>query len=152
MEKKREEGIGQSAFLIVLVLTRPGPVAMQFWIGLVGVILIAQGLGIVFVYIVWLGLQKRFREYKSWCISNRCWAPIEFLTGFSFLFIFGAGFFIGPIFIMLASIKRCIEPKPKKTTLENVELEIFPPNVSKHSRPSSNHIRKSAELGYIVSS
>ena len=131
------------------------PITMQFWVGFT-IILISQGLGIVFVYIVWLGLHKRFKENKSSCISNSHWAPFEFMTGFSLLFIFGAGFFIGPIFIMVASTKRCIEARSKRQTmtssLDNTkEIEIVYPNTFEHSHTRS-HIKKSSSLGFVVAS
>ena len=82
------------------------PVKNAFWIGLLVVILLPQGLGIAFVYVVWLGL--RHRE-DNWVISRPWWAPLEILTGTSFFFLFGAGFYVGPAAIIIAGILRCHE-------------------------------------------
>lgn len=82
------------------------PVGYGLWVGLFGVILFAQGVPIIFVFIVWLSLRNRD---KGWIISKAWWAPLEIATGFSLLFLLGAGFFVGPTAIMLAGIFRCRE-------------------------------------------
>ena len=82
------------------------PVGYGLWVGLFGCILFAQGLPIVFVCVVWVGLRNR---KKKWCISSPWWAPLEIITGFSCFFLLGAGFFLGPSAIMLAGFVRLRE-------------------------------------------
>ena len=43
------------------------------------------------------------------CSASPLWAPIETLTGVAFLFLFGAGFFVGPACITLAGMLRWVE-------------------------------------------
>ncbi len=92
------------------------PVRGMFWVGFLGVILIAQGLPILFVSFVWETMLKSREPQDSklvddctWCSSSATWAPIELLTGMFFLGLFGAGFYGGPIAIMLAAIVRMSE-------------------------------------------
>ena len=80
------------------------PLAYGWWVGLLIVILFAQGVPIAFVYVVWLGLRN-----PTWCISSPWWAPLEILTGFSFFFLLGAGFFLGPAAIIVAGVIRTTE-------------------------------------------
>ena len=43
------------------------------------------------------------------CSKSPYWAVFELLSGFSFLFLFGAGFYLGPAAIMVAAIARLFE-------------------------------------------
>ena len=81
------------------------PVSHEFWLGILFVILFAQGAGVVFVIVVWRGLRNRY----VWCISHPRWAPLEIATGISFLFLLGSGFYLGPAGIILAGIVRLRE-------------------------------------------
>ena len=92
-----------------------------YWVGLVAVILIANGLPLFQVITSWTAIEYRRKEAKdiSWyerskhnywaCSRSPLWAPFEILFGFSYLFLFGAGFFVGPILICLAGILRLAE-------------------------------------------
>lgn len=82
------------------------PVGYGLWVGLFGVVLFAQGVPVAFVCVVWWALRHRVDD---WIISRAWWAPIEIATGFSALLLLGAGFFLGPVAIMLAGIVRCRE-------------------------------------------
>lgn len=82
------------------------PIGYGLWVGLFGVILFAQGVPLAFVSVVWWSMDHRS---DGWVISNPWWAPLEIATGFSFLFLLGAGFFVGPAAIMLAGIIRLRE-------------------------------------------
>ena len=43
------------------------------------------------------------------CSSSPSWAWVELLTGVSFFFWLGAGFWIGPVFVMLAALWRLVD-------------------------------------------
>jgi len=88
------------------------PVGYGLWVGLFIVILVAQGVPIAFVCVVWWGLRHR---KDSWVIASPWWAPLELIAGFGFLFFLGAGYFAGPACIMLAAIVRLRElvPRPR---------------------------------------
>lgn len=79
------------------------PVAYGLYVGLFAVILLAQGIGIFFVLVVWRGLRHR---KDRWCTEHSLWAPLEVATGFSVLFLFGAGFYVGPAAIVAAGLIR----------------------------------------------
>lgn len=79
------------------------PAGWGLWVGLVLVILVAQGLPIAFVLTVWWGLRHR---KDGWVISKAWWAPLEWLTGVSLLLFLGAGFFVGPSAIVVAASIR----------------------------------------------
>lgn len=92
------------------------PMGGMFWVGLFAVILFSQGVPILFVSYVWRTMLlsrdpglKGVIDDCTWCSSSAAWAPIELLAGFSFFFLFGAGFYGGPIAIMVAAIVRMSE-------------------------------------------
>jgi hypothetical protein len=102
--------------LIHLVYAQVGaPVNYGLWVGLFGVIGFANGLPIFQVISSWEALKYKAdpkgskflcsADYLS-CSGSPMWAPIEILTGFSYLFLFGAGFYLGPAAIMLAGMLR----------------------------------------------
>ena len=91
-----------------------------FFAGLIAVVLIPNGLGIALALNNWTALRFRKQLFvdKDWPDSKRCsrtwyklssnpWlAPLEIATGFSFFFLFGAGFFLGPAAIMITGCIR----------------------------------------------
>ena len=83
------------------------PISSALYIGIFGVILVGQGVPAIFTMIVWSCAGARVRACS--CASSSLWAPFEVLTGFSFLFLFGSGFFIGPAAIMLAGTVRAVD-------------------------------------------
>jgi len=94
-----------------------------FWVGLFVVILFSQGIGFLLTLLSWLSF---LNKDKKWKISHPCWAPFESLAGFSLMFLFGSGFFLGPGCLMLAGIirlKECGNAKKNDTTGNSIELK-----------------------------
>lgn len=81
----------------------------------IGIVLLTSAIPLAFVYVVWY-LQRRPNTYP-WAASPY-WAPLEIATGFSFLFLFGAGFYVGPVAIMLAGVVRIFESTPSRTEVD----------------------------------
>ena len=91
------------------------PVNYGLWVGLFGVIGFANGLPIFQVLSSWAAIKYAAdpdgpkytwsADYLQ-CSGSPLWAPFEILFGFSYLFLFGAGFYLGPAAIMLAGILR----------------------------------------------
>ena len=75
----------------------------QFWVGLIGVILIAHGISFSSRVCVSKFVSQGCTIAASW------WAPIELATAFGYLFFFGAGFFIGVKLIACAALFRLLE-------------------------------------------
>jgi hypothetical protein len=102
--------------LIHLLYAQIGaPVNYGLYVGLFGVIGFANALPIFQVISSWEALKYKAdpkgSKFLCWtdylvCSGSPWWAPIEILTGFSYLFLFGAGFYLGPAAIMLAGILR----------------------------------------------
>ena len=71
----------------------------------------ANGLPIYQVTTAWAAMKWKPDEtvmpssYWS-CSASPLWAPLEILFGFSYLFLFGAGFYLGPACIMIAGALR----------------------------------------------
>ena len=108
------------------------PVTYGLYVGLFLVILLPQGVGILFTVIVWRGLHHR---KDRWCTASPYWAPLEIATGFSLFFLFGAGFFVGPAAIMIAGVIRLREAcwlEPSATHGSTITVEI-----PKHARQVS---------------
>lgn len=104
-----------------------------FWVGLFVVTLFAHGVGIAFVCVAWIAL--RHREV-DWVISRGWWAPLEVLTGFSFLFLFGSGFYLGPAGIIVSGCIRfreidCSSPKTVVAEEQDEMEPLYDPNQSK---------------------
>lgn len=95
----------------------------------ISVALFSNGLGIAFVSFVWESMLfkrdanriareeelygKRDREIRcKKCSGSAAWAPLEIATGFSFMLLFGAGFYLGPICIMISGFIRLFEVWP----------------------------------------
>ena len=55
-----------------------------------------------------IGKQQNPRPYTSQKNNNH--NQLEIATGFSFMLLFGGGFFIGPIAIMITGVFRCTSP------------------------------------------
>lgn len=91
---------------LIYAQTHVGTVGGAFWVGLLLVIVFAQGAGTVFVYVTWRALRV---SDKMPCAAHPLWAPLEIATGVSFLFLFGAGFYLGPAAIALAGCVRLAE-------------------------------------------
>ena len=116
-----------------------------FWIGLLGVILFANGFPILTTYISWHEIynENYTRRFKT-CLSSlpflaimaalsvtlfvfqmyigasfilsatillsiEFWEVLEALVAVSYLWLFGAGFFLGPFFLFLAALVRIYE-------------------------------------------
>lgn len=78
----------------------------QFWVGLVAVVLFSNGFPIAITMTIWWGMYHRDDD---WVISRWWWAPIEMVNAFGYLFLFGAGFYLGPALAFLAGLVRLIE-------------------------------------------
>lgn len=89
----------------------------EYWVGLLAVILFANGLPLWQVLTAWAAMEYRKPEpekgrwarfrYNYWtCCASPWWAPFELLFGFSYFLLFGAGFYVGPTLICLAALLR----------------------------------------------
>jgi hypothetical protein len=76
------------------------PVGAGFGIG-VALIFLGHSFTITIVIVAWSTMY-----HPSWVSAHPAWAPIEVLTGFSFLLLFGVGLYVGPIALLLAGIVR----------------------------------------------
>ena len=76
----------------------------EFGVGLIGVILIGNGFPAVITAVTWWGMY-----HPDWVIASPAWIPLEMASAFSYLFFFGAGFFLGPIAVFLAAVARTVE-------------------------------------------
>lgn len=103
----------------------------EFWIGFVAVILVSNGLPIMIQCIVWWGLYHRDDD---WIISRGWWWPLELATGCSWLFLFGAGFYLGPAFVMIDALVRAYEYHSgwRAPRCDNCDTTDESPNVSGH--------------------
>jgi hypothetical protein len=70
------------------------PIGSGFWVGLIGVIAFANGLGIYIVLAFW-----------NWA-TTWVWGFLEIAVGFGLLFVFGAGFYLGPAGLMISGLLR----------------------------------------------
>lgn len=84
-----------------------------YWVGLVFVILLANGLPLWQVWTAWSTIdyvrpagESTFSSSYWACASSPVWAPFELLFGFSYFLLFGAGFYVGPALICLAALVR----------------------------------------------
>jgi hypothetical protein len=83
--------------LIHLIYAQAGiPLDGAFWIGFFGVILFANGVGVLLV------LTCKRHMHSAW------WAIVEFGIGWQMLLLLGAGFYVGPGALMLAALARPI--------------------------------------------
>ena len=96
-----------------------------FWIGLIGVILFANGFPIL---ITMLSYQSLY--YPKTCSASYWWTPVELLAAFSYLFLFGAGFYAGPAFVFAAGLVRTAELAgfvPQEPTSEHGDAALLAP-------------------------
>jgi hypothetical protein len=91
-----------------------------FWVGLIGVIGVGQLFPLALTQLIWSSMLDvepflpNPRNSSLWETLRFAWwarwspwfAILEMATGFSFLFLFGAGFFLGPTCLMLAGLIR----------------------------------------------
>jgi hypothetical protein len=75
-------------------------------VGLLLVAGLANGLPILVQALIFWGLYHRDDE---WVISSTSWWPLELFAGVSWLFLFGAGFYIGPAFVILDALFSAYE-------------------------------------------
>lgn len=78
----------------------------QFWVGLLGVILFANGFPVMITMLTW---QAMYHREQRWCRADWRWASVEMLSAFSYLVFFGAGFYIGPVLVFMAAVVRLAE-------------------------------------------
>lgn len=79
------------------------PIGPQFFVGLF-VVLFANGIPVTITMFTWQAM-----SHREWKIANWRWAPIEMLSAFSYLFLFGAGFYVGSVMLFLAALIRLVE-------------------------------------------
>ncbi len=75
-----------------------------FWVGLFGVILIANGGPLALVYTIWS--HSIYHRNDRWVTSSPYWWPLELASALSFFTLFGAGFYIGPAFMAVDAFVR----------------------------------------------
>ena len=98
--------VAAGAEMIVHLIYVPNGVEITwaFWVGLFVVAILPQVLGILFTLTAWWS----FRGKCCPCARLSFWNIPQIATGFSFLLLFGAGFYIGPGALMLAGILQTI--------------------------------------------
>jgi hypothetical protein len=105
--------------LLHLVIIQWGhEIRVSFWIGLVGVVILPNALGNSIAYVAWRGL------LRGECCAHRLTGVVEFVLGASLLFLFGAGFFIGPFALMIAALLHIFQ-RPRVETV--LEVTVVPP-------------------------
>ena len=65
----------------------------QFWVGLWRGGLRRNGFPILIQFLIYRGLYHRD---DRWVTASTRWWPLELASGISWLFLFGAGFYLGP--------------------------------------------------------
>lgn len=158
--------------LIHLVIAHSSvAISGPFYIGVFLVILLAQGFPALLTVCIWHSATRLEGEGRGAlaCLASPRWAPLEILSGLSFFFLLGSGFYIGPAALTLAGIVRCTEfcsgasqmlptrstgptavkgakgakaSKPKKKKLKEEEVEVPAPR----KQPPRG---KSSSLGFI---
>jgi hypothetical protein len=100
-------------FIHLMIAQSTAPVGWGFWVGLLAVIGFANGLPIWQLTTAAASMRYDPKEDKSewahsyWqCSGSPWWAPVEIITGLSYLLLFGAGFYLGPAALTLAGIVR----------------------------------------------
>lgn len=94
--------------LHLLYVQAGNPIEWGFWVGLV-IILLPVTLAQTFLYFVWYSIRKP--STCGGCLASPFWAPFEVFTGLTLLLLFGSGFFLGPVSIVLAGLLRFMECK-----------------------------------------
>ena len=77
-----------------------------FWVGLFGVAIFANGIPILIQFLIYRGLYHRD---DKWVAASTRWWPLELASGVSWLFLFGAGFYLGPSLVIIDSLFRAYE-------------------------------------------
>ena len=99
-------------FHLIFVAQIGAPVGYGLWVGLLGVIGGANGLPIFQVVVAWAALKhvpgsgRLCVDGFFECSASVWWAPLEIIFGVSYLFLFGAGFYLGPACIVVAGALR----------------------------------------------
>lgn len=137
--------------LIHLIYAQYGiPTSAGFWVGIIVVILMAQGVGVLFTVAVWKALR-----HPHWCSASPLWAPLEIGTGIAFLFWFGAGFFVAPLAFILAGSLRLAElythePVPVSVVPAAADSEVSVQiSTSDTARVSARQADRSSSLGFL---
>lgn len=78
----------------------------QFAVGFLGVAVGANGFPILIQFLIYRGLYHRD---DKWVTASTRWWPLELASGLSWLFLFGAGFYVGPALVVLDSLVRAYE-------------------------------------------
>jgi len=91
-------------FVHLLIAQSNAEFGHEFFVTLGGVIGI--GIGIPFP----ITLASFWSMYHpTWVLAQSWWIPLEMLAAFCYLFLFGAGFYLGPAAVFLASVARTVE-------------------------------------------
>ena len=120
-------------------------IAWGFYVGLFvvgGVNLV----GVLFIAAVWKALR-----HSTWCSASPAWAPLEIATGFGFLYLFGAGFFVAPAAIMIAGILRLGEcrRRPRPQHVVQPPPPVAPVIVELQKPPRIHTQGRSNGLGFL---
>lgn len=82
----------------------------EFGIGLGAVAVGANGFPILVQFLVYFGLYHRKKGWRiSRIMGSPWWWPLELASGVSWLFLFGAGFYLGPALVILDALFRAYE-------------------------------------------
>ena len=116
---------GVEEFVHLCVAQADAEFGYQFFVALLGVILFANGFPIL---ITMLSYQSLY--YTRSCSASYWWTPVELLAAFSYLFLFGAGFYAGPTFVFAAGLVRTAELAgfvPQEPTSERGDAALLAP-------------------------
>ena len=80
------------------------PLDYHFWVGM-SVLVGANGVPLLLQFVIYRGLYHR----DDWITASTRWWPLELASGISWLFLFGAGFYIGPALVVLDALVRAYE-------------------------------------------
>lgn len=83
----------------------------EFCVGLLAVVIFSNGFSILITALTWWGMY-----HKDWVIASAWWAPLEMLSALSYLFLFGARFYLGPVVVFVAALARIAEAVPLQAT------------------------------------
>ena len=72
-----------------------------FGVGIAAVVVVGNLFPMAITIITWVAMY-----HPTWFITQQWWWPVELLSGFSYFFLFGSGFWISPMCIMAAAIVR----------------------------------------------
>ena len=121
------------------------PIGWGFWVALLAVIGLANGFPILLILIILCGMRR------GGCLGSPWWAPLEFLSGVSFLFLFGAGFYLGPAALALAGLVRGGQalftrvPRPSSPVKAEIVVDASPTKPPPISRQRGYACEKSED-------